>query len=242
MKKFIKNLCTACCIVALASPLAACGNNKNNTNNDNTNSIANNDSNTDSSTNTNSKKDASSVTESAKSYIDAYLGKSKEASDKIKELTHKRDYNVDVILDGTDGDQATFIKALYTALSKVKYEVKDSKEEGDKAAVTISITPIDINKLKENAFNKTIEEKKSRKVTAKESKTITFNSIVDQLNNIEVKPAKDVTIEFTKNAEGNYELSDAGIVALETGMIEKEGYTKYDGNVSEDFVKVAEAK
>lgn len=238
MKKFVKNLCTACCIMALASPLVACGNNNSNNSGDNksSNTTTNNNNSKD------AKKEASSAEEATKNYLDAYLGKTSETSDKIKDLTHKRDYNIVMILDGTDGDQTTFIKALYTALGKVKYEVKGSKEEGDKTSVKVSISPIDINKLKDNAFNKTIEEKKNRKVTAKESKEIMFNSIVDQLNNIEVKEPKEITLDFTKNTEGNYELTDEGILALETGIIEKDAYTRYDGSISEDFVNIVESK
>lgn len=238
MQKFVKNLCAACCIVALASPLVSCGNNNSNNSGDNKSSNTTTNNNTSNDT----KKEASSAEEATKNYLDAYLGKTSETSDKIKDLTHKRDYNIVMILDGTDGDQTTFIKALYTALGKVKYEVKESKEEGDKTSVKVSISPIDINKLKDNAFNKTIEEKKSRRVTAKESKEISFNSVVEQLNNAEVKEAKDVVLELTKNAEGNYELSDAAILALETGIIEKEGYNKYDGAISEEFVKIVESK
>ncbi|MDS0524549.1 hypothetical protein NNC19_02590 [Clostridium sp. SHJSY1] len=214
MKRKTKKIITILCLLFLATPLISCG-----------------------------KEESKAPEEVVKAYIGTYL-KSKDVDfekagidrDKVEEIANKRDYNLINMFDFTkETNEGDFLKALYSALSKVEYTIASSSIEDNTAKVAIGIKGINLDSIKNDSYKFMLEEKKKKVMKPDEREAVYINSVIDKLNNIKLDESKTIEIELNKASDNLWELTDDSLTKLESAITEKEAYTRSTDEVPDTF-------
>ncbi|MBD7912372.1 MULTISPECIES: hypothetical protein [Clostridium] len=217
MKNKVKKIIATICIVTLSAPLIACGG-----------------------------QDKKAPEEVVKTYIGTYLKskdvnyeKTKVDKDTAEDLANKRDYNLVVTfnLDGEDME-GDFVKALHSALSKVKYNVTSSEVDKAKAKVSLEIEGINLDDVEKDGLGKLKEEKKKKTMNVEESMNYLGKVVIDDLNDIKLDDSKTVELELNQDSNKVWTLTDDSISKLEAAITEKDSYERIKEKVPDNFKEV----
>lgn len=218
MKKTMRKLISIMCLLFLTAPLISCG----------------------------KKEEAKSPEEVLKTYIGAYL-KSKDIDykkvdldkDKLDEIVNERDCNLSTIFEFTgESKEGDFLKALYSALNKVEYNIISSDVENDTAKVKIEFKGINLDAIKKDSYKSMLEEKKKKKMNVDEIKACYANSVIDKFNNVNLDESKTIEIELNKNSNKSWELTEDSLTKLESAITEKDSYERMKEDVPDSFKEI----
>lgn len=214
MKNKVKKIIATIGIIILATPLVSCGG-----------------------------VDKTAPEEVVKAYVGTYLKskdvdykKAKVDKDTADTLANKRDYNVAAIFKCDEEEiESDFLKTLYSALSKVKYNVTSSDVEKDTAKVNLEVKGLNLDSLKKDVFKATEEEKKKKKMNVEEYLKCYYKVVIDNLNNINLDERKTIELELDKDSDEVWKLTDDSLTKLESAITEKDSYKRLTEEIPDSF-------